>query len=97
MNLTDSVMQRMIEKEWGCQWLGPNQDPRTSPVTYCGCKVVKGKSYCAEHYARMYVKGSALVKGRSAAPLQKHNTISPEDLESLFNEVVAELEQEGVL
>jgi len=97
MNLTDSVTQRMIEKEWGCQWLGPKQDPRSSPVTYCGCKVVKGKSYCSEHYERMYVKGSALVKGRSASPLQKRNTLTIEELESLFNEAVAELEQEGVL
>jgi hypothetical protein len=29
--------------------------------------------------------------------LQKRNTLSIEELESLFNEAVAELEQEGVL
>lgn len=97
MNLTDSMTQRMIEKEWGCQWMGPNQDPRRHHVVYCGCQVIKGKSYCPEHYARMYVKGTALVKNRSASLLQKRNTLSIEELESLFNEAVAELEQEGVL
>ena len=97
MNLSDSVTQRMIEKEWGCQWIGPKQDPNTSHVAYCGCKVIKGKSYCPEHHAKMYVKGSALVKGRSASPVQKSNRMTPEELESLFNEVVQELENEGVL
>jgi hypothetical protein len=97
MNLSDSVTQRMIEKEWGCQWIGPKQDPKTSHVSYCGCKVVKGKSYCPEHYAKMYVKGSALVKGQGASPVQKSNRMTPEELESLFNEVVQELESEGVL
>jgi len=50
MAMTDSVIQKLIENEWGCQWIGPEQDPRDGPVTYCGCKVIPGKAYCPEHY-----------------------------------------------
>lgn len=40
----------------GCQWTGPEQDPSRSRLVYCGAKVLAGKSYCAEHYARCYTK-----------------------------------------
>ena len=49
-----------------CQFIGPEQDPlRDYPITMCGCKTLAGKSYCGEHYWRVYEKGSA-VNGRRA-------------------------------
>ena len=40
-----------------CEYIGPDQkDP---PYVYCGCKVLAGKSYCGEHYWKIYKKGSA--------------------------------------
>ena len=40
-----------------CEWIGPDQkDP---PYVYCGCKALEGKSYCGDHYWRVYKKGSA--------------------------------------
>jgi hypothetical protein len=47
----------------GCQYIGPEQDPRKGPVTYCGCKTIEGKSYCHEHYYVVYQRGTA-VAGR---------------------------------
>ncbi len=97
--LSDAVMQKILEKE-GCQWIGPDQDPLIhSPIKYCGCKVIPGKSYCEEHYPRVYVVGSAVTKGRSAGRRGKNTTegMSTEELMDLINEVVAELEAEGVL
>jgi len=43
--------------------------------------------------------GSSITKlgGRSAEPLRKNNKMTPEEIEDMFNEVVAELEGEGVL
>ena len=83
----------------GCQWLGPDYDPRVwyrdnpgQPTPYCGCKDLVGDSlYCEEHYAKMYVKGSALRKRKKDI----RTAASVRELESLFNEVVAELESEG--
>jgi hypothetical protein len=80
-----------------CEWLGSDQDPRDGPTTPCGHPSLPGKSYCAEHYPRVYVVGSALTKGRSAGQLRKNNRMTPEELDDLFNEVVKELEEEGVL
>ena len=80
-----------------CEWLGPDQDPRDGPTTPCSHPSVPGKHYCSEHYPRVYVVGSALTKGRSAGVSQKSNRMTPEELEDLFNEVIAELEEEGVL
>ncbi len=80
-----------------CEWLGPEQDPRDGPTTYCGHPSLPGKSYCEEHYPRVYVVGSALTKGRSADPLRKSNRMTQDELDDLFNEVIAELEEEGVL
>lgn len=44
----------------GCQYIGPEQDPRKGPVTYCGARTVEGKSYCHEHYWVVYQRGSAV-------------------------------------
>jgi hypothetical protein len=81
-------------RQYGCTWLGPDYDPRThkGATPYCGRKdLVDGTLYCQEHYARMYVKGSALRK-------RKRDVRRAEafwDLESAFNEAVKELEEEG--
>lgn len=44
----------------GCQYIGPEQDPRRGPVTYCGQRTIEGKSYCHEHYYVVYKKGTAI-------------------------------------
>lgn len=81
-------------KQYGCTYLGPAYDARshTGPSPYCGCKdLVQGTLYCKEHYALMYVKGSALRKRgkdtRKADALRQ--------LMSDFNAAVEELESEG--
>lgn len=94
IDLDRSLAQKIYDRE-GCQWIGPEQD--TYPYTKCGCKIKPMTAYCEEHHARMYIKGSATTKRRSASLLQKSNTMTVEELENLFNEAVAELEQEGVL
>ena len=49
-----------------CQYIGPEQDPlRNFPLKMCGCKTLKDKSYCGEHYWQIYQKGSATA-GRRA-------------------------------
>lgn len=47
----------------GCQWIGPDQDPRKGPIHYCGKPTLEGKSYCHEHYWRVYARGTS-VNGR---------------------------------
>ena len=81
----------------GCQWLGADYDPRKhsdrlKPTPYCGCKELVGESmYCQEHYARMYVKGSALRKRKK--DIRTANSVW--DLESDMNAAVEELIEEG--
>lgn len=94
MDLERTQAQRIYDSE-GCQWIGPEQE--AYPYTMCGCKVKPNTPYCLEHHARMYIKDSALTRGRSASRLRKNNKMTTEELEDLFNEVVVELEEEGVL
>ncbi len=93
MAITDTVMQKFLEKE-GCQYIGPDQDPRKGPVTYCGCKVVPGKSYCEDHYRIMYIGGSALTKKRSASPVVQKQRWEGE-ISELMWEIYEELLAEG--
>jgi hypothetical protein len=45
----------------GCQFIGADQDPlKHWPIKYCGAKTVEGKSYCHDHYWRVYQKGTAV-------------------------------------
>ncbi len=49
----------------GCQYLGPEFDPRTwpyneKPTPYCGCQTLTGKSYCGDHYWKIYKRGTAI-------------------------------------
>lgn len=95
MNLTDSVAQKLIEKE-GCQYIGPDQDPRLHDIVKCGKRVVDGKSYCAHHYAMMYQTGTALTKKKSALSVaKKQHEWAPGELEDLLWEVYEELIEEG--
>jgi hypothetical protein len=86
-----------LVRSLGCQYLGPDYDPRdrqqrTQPTPYCGCKSLVGTSvYCAEHYPKMYQKGTAL--RRRAKDIKR--AASVREWESLFNEAVSELESEG--
>ena len=83
----------------GCQWLGPEYDPRVwyrdnpgQPTPYCGCKDLVGESvYCTEHYARMYAKGTALRKRKK--DLRK--VAAMQDLQQMILDIAEELEDEG--
>jgi hypothetical protein len=67
-----------------CTYLGNSTTP-------CGHPALEGKSYCAEHYAVVYQKGTARAK--------RHKEVRTVDrvrlVEQLMNEAVAELEAEG--
>jgi hypothetical protein len=59
--------------------------------TGCTATALAGKSYCLDHYALVYQKGTA--RARRHKEIQ---TVSKVRLvESLFNEAVSELEAEG--
>ncbi len=55
----------------GCQYLGPEQDPRKGPVQYCGAKTIEGKSYCHEHYYVVYKKGTSVNGKRREKEVEK--------------------------
>ena len=57
----DPLVKAIYEKE-GCQWIGPEVDPIRDYGRYkcCGQKVVSGTAWCADHYWRVYRKGSAI-------------------------------------
>ena len=81
-------MERISE----CTWIGPDQDPQIHwPIKYCGCKTVMGKAYCEEHLGRMYQKGTALRKRHKDIRIANNVRM----WESLMNEAVQELEDEG--
>jgi hypothetical protein len=50
-----------------CQFIGAEQDPwKHWPIKMCGCKTLKGKAYCGEHYWTVYDKGTAIAGKRKA-------------------------------
>lgn len=54
-----------------CQYIGPEQDPqRDYPVRMCGCKPLKDKAYCGEHYWTVYQKGSATAGKRAEKSIE---------------------------
>jgi hypothetical protein len=72
-----------------CQWIGPGQDPlRDYPITYCGCKTIKGKAYCGEHYWQVYDKGTAIAGKRKAKSIDAEieELKRQQELEELENE-----------
>ena len=78
-------MKEPIIKHTECQWIGQGER--------CSHKVVEGRSYCEDHIWLVYQKGTALRR--------RHKDIRVADTirtwESLVNEAVEELENEGVL
>ncbi len=66
-----------------CQWIGEGE--------LCSHTALEGQSYCAEHYARVYQKGTA--RARRKKDIRVANTVW--DLESEFNAAVQELIEEG--
>jgi hypothetical protein len=77
-----------------CQFIGPDQDPiRDYPVMMCGCKSLAGKSYCGEHYWRIYEKGSA-VNGRRAEKSLEAEIKELEALQDLDPEIELETEND---
>ena len=67
-----------------CTYIGPHMQG-------CTHTTLEGKSYCEQHYPLVYQVGSGL---RSRHKDMRH-AASVWDLESMFNEIVLELEQEG--
>ena len=86
---------RAFIRACGCTYLGPEYDSRKwlGPSPYCAKPVVEGYSYCLEHVDLMYQKGTALRKRKKDLA----RAAAVWDIESLFHDVVAELEAEGEL
>ena len=80
-----------------CTYLAPDYDARTSrisPAPYCGCTLMReGSSYCNEHYPIVYKEGSGQRKRHKDIRVAEY----VQDIGSLFNDVVAELEDTGEL
>ena len=72
-----------------CTWIGTNS--RLQPV--CCRPVVPGRSYCTEHLWQVYQEGTHL--RRRSRDIRTAESVHL--WESLFNEAVEELEQEGFL
>ena len=66
-----------------CTWIGPNMER-------CTHTALEGKSYCAEHYARVYQVGSGVRRKKDA-----RRAAAVWDLESEMNAAVQELIDEG--
>ena len=62
-------------------------------VKPCGCAVVKGRSYCEEHLWLVYKQGSNLTTRKKDIRVAADVRL----WESLFNEAVEELVDEGFL
>ena len=68
-----------------CEYIGPEQTH--APYKFCGQKSIAGKSYCADHYHRMYKKGS------SATGAKKMEKLIEKELADLeLNRLIAEQE-----
>jgi hypothetical protein len=73
-----------------CQWIGPEQQgPRFRSL--CQCPAEPGRSYCEQHLWQVYQRGTAL--GRRRKDQRRAESIHM--WESLMNEAIEELEDEG--
>lgn len=68
-----------------CEWIGEGEG--------CSHIVVEGRSYCEEHLWRVYKKGTQL--GRRRKDQRIANDVFM--WQSLMDEAITELEEEGVL
>lgn len=69
-----------------CQFIGADKDPiRDYPVMMCGCKTITGKSYCGDHYWKVYSMGSA-VNGRRAEKAIQNEIEELKHLQEVDNE-----------
>ena len=81
------VLDLALVRAQGCQWFGASEHQ-------CGLHtLVEGAVYCKEHYSQMYQKGTALRKRKK--DIRRADQVL--DLQSLFNEAVEELVNEGVI
>ena len=76
-----------------CQWIGPEQ--KNYPYTMCGQKSIAGKSYCAEHYHRMYKKGSSATGAKKMEKLIERE-LADLELSRLIAEQEADMEDVNV-
>lgn len=76
-------MKTKMEIDTQCQWIGRR--------TGCGESAVPGKSYCEHHVWQVYRQGTAVHRRRDRRRADKIL-----ELESLLNEAVAELIDEGL-
>ena len=74
-----------------CTYIGPDADPQRLHST-CSQPSVEGRSYCIEHMAIVYQKGTANRKRKK--DIKRAAMIW--DIESEFNTAVEELEAEGL-
>jgi len=74
----------------GCQYLGPEYDPRThkGATPYCGKPTLAGKSYCADHYYVVYKRGTS-VNGK-----RKEKEVENEIAELKRQQEIEEIENE---
>lgn len=54
-----------------CQYIGPEQDPMFSEITFCGKKSIEGKSYCHDHYWKVYRKGTSVNGKRKQRQIER--------------------------
>lgn len=74
-----------------CQWIGADTDYTRLEPTCCS-PVVAGRSYCDLHLWRVYQQGTAVQRKKDIRTAESVHL-----WESLFNEAVEELENEGFL
>lgn len=72
-----------------CQWIGEH----AHGPGLCSSATVPGRNYCEEHLWRVYQKGTGL--GRRKKDQKTADSVN--NFKSLVNEVVQELEDEGVI
>ena len=70
-----------------CQWIG--NSPTMKPI--CLCRTVEGRSYCEDHLWLVYQEGTAMRKRKKDI----RRAEAYWNLESEFNDIVAELVEEG--
>lgn len=80
-----------------CQYIGPEQDPvRDWPIKMCGNPSIHGKSYCAHHYPKVYMGGSAVTGNCKTAKLIEQELRELELAEQIADVETTELEDTNV-